>query len=121
MDPSVVCLNVIAKTQESRVKSYDAILKLAAGANLAAGPFGLIGDLNNARFEIQWKGSSKVASEYCLSFYSSLRLDRGEWKLQNASGYSGQLVQFFINPDKNGAMVWEEVLAKQLMEIVQPR
>lgn len=33
----------------------------------------------------------------------------------------GQLVQFFVNPDEDGAMVSREVLAKQFMEVVQPK
>jgi hypothetical protein len=54
-----------------------------------------------------------------MQFYNSLKLGKGRWKPQLATGPDGK-VQFFVSPDKNPSQVLREILAKKLMHILTP-
>ena len=119
-DPSVLFCNVIDKAQVTRAKFHEAIVVLAGEANIVEDDFDVIGDSLDDRFELRFKGSHATASSKALQFYQSLQLGKGKWKEQVVRDAQNIPLQFFVQPDKNGAQVRKEVLAKHLREIVQP-
>lgn len=115
-DNTLLLCNTAGGAQVSREKFHQAIVVLAADANIGDECFELRGDPLDSRFEIKFVGASPAAQ--ALQFFQSLQLGRGRWKDQKVPNAEGTPVQFYVQPDKNGATIKKEVLAKALKDIV---
>ncbi len=60
-------------------------------------------------------GAAAKANQYLLS----LRRGPGDFKTQEVATPDGPKVTFYVNPDKNGATVRMEILAKQLVGVIR--
>ncbi len=92
-------------------------------ANIAEDQVLLVGDAIDDRFEIQFRvdqTDDTTATRRCNQFFRSLRKRGGIWKQMFVKGPTGELVQWYANPDKNPAMVRREILAKKLKLVVEP-
>ena len=126
LDPTTLFCNTSEHKKVSRSKFEESILKLAAEAGLGADTFDLVGDPLDNEFEIDWNpikiNDLTVASSNCTQFYASLRTRKGKrivWKPQNVLDDQNQLVQFYVNTDKNPSMVRKEVLTKAVQGMCQ--
>ena len=96
-------------------KAFD---KLAEEANLSADSYTIKGDNLDERFTIIFNGDATTAGFRSSQFMVSLRLAPGKFKEQKADDPQGVPTQIYFNPDKNGAQVRKEVLAKALVGIL---
>ena len=119
-DPTILYANTHGRVQVSRDVFTKAFLELASEANVEQQAFEITGDALDNRFDIQFTGSPTAAAAAALQLYQSLQLGRGKWKPQNVKDAAGISHQFYIQPDKNGAQVRREVLAKELSRLVSP-
>ncbi len=117
-DPTKLFLNTRDQVSVSRDKIFAAVVVLAGEAGVSEEHFDLQGDALDNRFELLFKGTSAPAR--ALQFYQSLQLGRGKWKVQQVLDDLDEVVQFFVQPDKNGAQIRREVLAKNLKAILGP-
>ncbi len=117
-DPTKLFINTKDRVLVARDKVYAAVVTLAGEASIAEDHFDFEGDVLDNRFEMLFKGSS--AAPRALQFFQSLQLGRGKWKKQEVMDDLDEVVQFFVQPDKNGAQTRREILAKNLKDIVQP-
>ncbi len=115
-DPTKLFLNTRDRVCVSRDNFVAAIVTLAGEAGISEEHFDLQGDALDNRFEMLFKGQS--AAPRALQFYQSLQLGRGKWKVQEVT--DDLEIQFFVQPDKNGAQIRREVLAKNLKDILLP-
>ena len=117
-DPTKLFINTKDRVLVARDKVYEAIVALAGEAGIAEDHFDFVGDALDNRFEMVFKGNS--AAPRALQFFQSLQLGRGKWKKQEVIDDLDEIVQFFVQPDKNGAQTRREILAKNLKDIIQP-
>ncbi len=117
-DPTKLFLNTRDRVCVSRDNFFAAIVTLAGEAGISEEHFDLQGDALDNRFEMLFKGQS--AAPRALQFYQSLQLGRGKWKVQEVTDDLDDKIQFFVQPDKNGAQIRREVLAKNLKDILLP-
>jgi hypothetical protein len=102
--------------REEFVKSFTA---LASEANINSSDFEVVADALDSHFDIKFKGDPRTAASRATQFLLSLRLGRGRFKEQSALDVSNSPIKIFFNPDKNGAQVRKEVLAKGLKGILE--
>ena len=100
-DPTKLFINTKDRVLVARDKVYAAVVTLAGEASIAEDHFDFEGDALDNRFEMLFKGSS--AAPRALQFFQSLQLGRGKWKKQEVLDDLDEIVQFFVQPDKNGA------------------
>ncbi len=117
-DPTKLFINTRDRVLVARDKVFDAIVALAGDVGIAEDHFDFVGDALDNRFELLFKGQS--AAPRALQFFQSLQLGRGKWKRQEVIDDLDEIVQFFVQPDKNGAQTRREILAKNLKDIIQP-
>ncbi len=117
-DPTKLFINTRDRVCVSRDKVYGAVVVLAGEAGITEDHFDFEGDALDNRFEMLFKGTS--AAPRALQFFQSLQLGRGKWKTQQVVDDLDEVVQFFVQPDKNGAQVRREILTKNLKDILLP-
>ena len=118
-DPTILYCNVHAGVQVSRESFYKSVVKLATEINLDEQDYQLTGDELDDRFELKFLEPSAAAK--CLQFHQSLNLGRGKRKTTEVPDPAGGSSHtFYVNPDKNGAQVKKEVMAKHLRDIITP-
>ena len=71
-------------------------------------------------FEIQFRGDHRTATLAARQFFSSIQLGKGVWKKQEVLGPMESQIRYSISPDRNGAQVRKEVLAKHLQNFLKP-
>jgi hypothetical protein len=118
-NPTLLYCNISEGTSVSRVAFHNAVLKLAAEANLDQAAFSVLGEELDNKFEIQFSGPQATAKSCCHQFFESLKLGRGKYKPQLVLDATLQPCKFFVNPDKNPARVRREVFTKGLHSIFQ--
>ena len=117
-DATKLFCNIHDKVNVARSKFREKLLVLIYESGLKEDCFDLIGDPLDYRFELQFKGDTRMASLKAKQFHSSLMLGRGKWKTQEVEDSLGELHKFYINPDKNPSQVRREVLTKHLQGII---
>jgi len=118
-DPTMLFVNTHGQQQVSRASFEKAIGSLLVEAGLTDDGCTIIGDALDNRFELKWDGDVRTGAARALQFFQSLSLGRGKWKKQVVVNDQKQEIQFYVGPDKNGAQIRKEVLAKRLKEVVQ--
>ena len=116
LDPTVLFANTKDFVKVSRVAFSKSFLSLSQEVNVDSDCIDISGDDLGAKFTIRFKGTDPARS--AKTVFQSLFLGKGEWKEQVVDSPNGQ-IQFFVSPDKNGAQVRKEVLAKKLCTFLQ--
>ena len=119
-NPTVLFTNTHESKEVSKEKFVEAFSKLALEANCDPSTYKVYGEELDSKFEIRFGGDLSTAARRCAQFRGSLKIGPNKFKDQHAVGPSGEQVKFFVNPDKNGAMVRREILVKQLVEYFKP-
>ena len=117
-NPSKLFCNTMGQVLVPRASFYKAVVALAAEAGILEEHFDLEGEALDNRFEILFKGPSAAAR--AVQFYQSLQLGRGKWKVQEVVDDLDEKIQLFVQPDKKGAQIRREILAKELKQIIAP-
>ena len=119
-NPTVLFTNTHESKEVSKEKFVEAFSKLATEANCDPSTYKIFGEELDSKFEIRFGGDVATAARRCAQFRGSLKIGPNKFKDQHAVGPSGEQVKFYVNPDKNGAMVRREILVKQLVEYFKP-
>ena len=117
-NPTVLFANTLRNMDITKQSFGEAFSVLAHEANISQDKFQIKGSALGSKFEIQFLGEYQTGRRYATQFLLSLRLGGGEYKKQEASTPDDGKVQFFVNPDKNGAQVRMEIQAKALRDIL---
>jgi hypothetical protein len=101
----------------------SAVAELADDVGFKPDAFTLSGGELDARFQLKFVGDRQAAERRTSMFLESLKLGGGKYKpqLATAAGSDSPPIQFFCNPDKNGARVRMEILCKELQEFLVQR
>ena len=117
LDPTVLFCNIHGGAKVTAIRFHEAFLLLATAAGINTTDFICDSDELDDRFDIQFTGDN--AADNCMRFHSSLRLRRGKYKVMQVANDENELLKFYVNTDKNAAMVKKEIWTKSLQKMVE--